>query len=75
MALLGIYFNYVDAQEHAIIMPGSVLILPPYTREKKPFGQRWDRTRLASLASEHAIHYAIASRAGNTTLDGGIYTG
>ena len=28
-----IYFIYVDTQEHAIIMPGSVFILPPYTRE------------------------------------------
>ena len=33
-----------------------------YPREK-PFGQRWDRTRLASSASKHAIHYAITSRA------------
>ena len=63
MAWLGIYFNYVDTQEHVIIMPGCVFILPPYTREKKPFGQCWDRTRLTSSASQHAIHYAIASRA------------
>ena len=35
MEWLGLYFNYVDTQEHAIIMPGSVFILPPYTREKK----------------------------------------
>ena len=27
--------SYVDTQEHAIIMPGSVFILPPYTHEKK----------------------------------------
>ena len=42
---------------------GSVFILPPYTREKKPFGQSWDQSRLATSASEQAIHYAIASRA------------
>ena len=30
---------------------------------EKSFEQRWDRTRFASSASEHAIDYATASRA------------
>ena len=52
---------FLEALGYAIfIVPGSVLLLP-YTREIER--KRWDRTRLASSASKHAIHYAIASRA------------
>ena len=58
-----IIFIYVDTQEHVICCV-RIHFYPTalYPREK-PFGQHWDRTRLASSTSEHAIHYAIASRA------------
>ena len=64
------FFFYIfgSARLRKFIVPGSVFV-PPYTREKKPFGKRWDRTRLASSASDAAIHYAIASRATNVAMN------
>ena len=52
------------------IMPGSIFF-PPCTQEnyRKPFSRSWNRTRLASSASEHSIHFTSASRAPKKLVD------
>ena len=71
MAWLGIIISYLRRYTRAHIF-GLDPFYPTtlYAREK-PFGQRWDRTRLASSASEHSVHYAFTSRASRCTVRSG----
>ena len=68
MAWLGIYFNYVDVQEHAIIMPGSVCILPPYTREKKTIWTMLGSNPARQLRKRARYPFNIASRARHSQI-------
>ena len=62
MAWLGIiFFISVDKQEHALCRVWIPFYPTTLNPREKPLGQHWDRTRLASSASKHIIHYAIAS--------------
>ena len=64
MAWLGIIiFIYADRQEHKILSCLDPFLSYHLILERKTFGQCWDKTRLASSASEYNIYYAIASQA------------